>query len=104
MRQLFTTRSMNLSGRLPAAALADYLSGLLIGNELVSALAWMDREAGAQTPLVLIGEPALVSRYQAALSVFGTVATSQPNTAASGLHHLLMLARRAGQASARNLP
>ncbi|MBA3477874.1 MAG: 2-dehydro-3-deoxygalactonokinase, partial [Lautropia sp.] len=87
MRQLFTTRSMNLAGRLPTVALADYLSGLLIGNELASATAWLAREAGPDTPLVLVGEPALLARYQAALVAFGSDAARLPNTAAAGLRH-----------------
>ena len=37
--QIFATRTLGLTGRLPPAALADYLSGLLIGSELVSGLA-----------------------------------------------------------------
>lgn len=102
MRQLFTARSMNLAGRLPPVALADYLSGLLIGNELLSANAWLAREAGVDTPIVLIGEAALRARYQAALAAFGSGAASMPNTAAAGLHHLLHLSAGAAPAPAGN--
>lgn len=103
MRQLFTARSMNLAGRLPPAALADYLSGLLIGNELLSAMAWLAREEGPDTPLVLIGEAGLLARYQTALAAFGSGARSMPNTAAAGLRHLLRLVARA-PAAADNHP
>lgn len=67
--QIFGTRTLGLSGRLPPAALADYLSGLLIGHELVSGLAG----AGdlASTPLVMIGAPALCGHYAKALAAFG---------------------------------
>ena len=91
MRHLFTARSMNLAGRLPASVLADYLSGLLIGHELVSAVAWRAREIGQDAPIVLIGEDRLLARYRAALPAFGLEAASLPNTAAAGLHHLLSL-------------
>ena len=39
--QIFATRTLGLTRRLPAEALKDYLSGLLIGSELVSGLALM---------------------------------------------------------------
>jgi 2-dehydro-3-deoxygalactonokinase len=92
MRHLFTARSMNLAGRLSASVLADYLSGLLIGHELVSALAWRARHIGPEAPIVLIGEATLLARYRAALPAFGLAASTLPNTAAAGLHHLLGLA------------
>ena len=67
--QIFGTRTLGLSGRLPPAALADYLSGLLIGHELVSGMAG----AGdlSAMPLVMIGAPALCQRYTEALASFG---------------------------------
>ena len=92
MRHLFTARSMNLAGRLPATVLADYLSGLLIGHELVSARAWLARHIGRDAPVFLIGEAKLLDRYRAALPAFDLTATSLPNTAAAGLHRLLGLA------------
>ena len=92
MRHLFTVRSMNLAGRLPVTALADYLSGLLIGHELVSATAWLRRHAGENTPIVLIGETALLARYNAAFAAFDLRAASLRNTAAAGLHRLITLA------------
>lgn len=92
MRHLFTVRSMNLAGRLPVTSLADYLSGLLIGHELVSATAWLSRNADGDTPIVLIGEHALVARYQGAFAAFGLHPSSLGNTAATGLHRLITLA------------
>lgn len=93
MRQLFTVRSMKLAGRLPSAALADYLSGLLIGHELVSATASLAREAGAAVPIVLIGEAALIERYLTAFAAFNLPVGSRSNTAAAGLYRLACLAR-----------
>ena len=66
LHQLFTVRSLGLMERLPARDAADYLSGLLIGHELV---------AGVNTlhpgqPLALVGEPALCERYAEALKRF----------------------------------
>ncbi|EIE50621.1 2-keto-3-deoxy-galactonokinase [Salipiger aestuarii] len=60
---LFGTRTLGLTGRLPAAALAEYCSGLLIGHEIVSALA-----TRADGPLLLVGSPALCARYDRALT------------------------------------
>lgn len=83
--QLFATRTLGLTKRLPAEALSHYLSGLLIGHELRSGL---DRLAAMadDTPLLLIGDPALCRRYARALDAFGVVATAQlGNTAPRGL-------------------
>lgn len=82
--QMFATRTLGLTGRLPPAALADYLSGLLIGSELMSGQAGVrEREP---TPLVMIGEPALCKRYADALCYLGQpVAAVLGNTAAAGL-------------------
>jgi 2-dehydro-3-deoxygalactonokinase len=91
MRHLFTARSMNLAGRLPVTALADYLSGLLIGHELVSATAWLAEQNAACAPIVLIGESVLLARYRTALAAFGLAVRDLPNTAPAGLHHLLAL-------------
>ena len=75
----------------PPAALADYLSGLLIGHELVSGLAG----AGdlASVPLVMIGAPALCERYAQSLRVFGKTADAVlDNTAPVGLWNLALAA------------
>lgn len=65
--QLFSVRSLVLSGELSAAHSLDYLSGLLIGEELRCALAGFDELPA----LVLLGDPALCQRYQHALDQFG---------------------------------
>ncbi len=61
---LFTARSLVLTGQLRPAESLDYLSGLLIGEELRCALRDGDRP-------VLIGDPALCRRYQHAFAAFG---------------------------------
>ena len=66
--KLFTTRSLFLCGDLAAADSLDYLSGLLVGEELRSALATLE---GACPPCVLVGDPALCGRYREAFAAFG---------------------------------
>lgn len=65
---LFSTRSLCLCGELNAADSLDYLSGLLVGEELRSVLAKHD---GALPPCVLVGDPTLCSRYRDACAAFG---------------------------------
>ena len=61
---LFSARSAVLIGDLPAEDSLDYLSGLLIGDEVRSGLAI------GEPPRAIIGEPALCQRYIAALAQF----------------------------------
>jgi len=83
--QLFGTRTLGLTGRLAPAALADYLSGLLIGHELVSGLAAAGNELAA-VPLVMIGEPSLCQRYVRSLEYMDqAVSAVLDNTAPVGL-------------------
>ena len=85
---LFSARTLVLMGQIPAANSLDYLSGLLIGDELRCAL------RGHAGGLALIGEPALCARYQAALAVFGvTDARVITGATEAGLWHI---ARQAG--------
>ena len=89
--QIFATRTLGLAGRMAYASLADFLSGLLIGHELVSGLAGLlSGLAGTshttETPLVLIGAPALCQRYVNSLNFFGaSVSAVLDNTAPAGL-------------------
>lgn len=93
---LFSTRTLVLTGQLPPEQSLDYLSGLLIGDELRCALPLVlaDASAAAVAPLVLIGDDALCARYGHALDCFG-VASPQlmSNTAVAGLW---LIAQRAG--------
>ena len=97
-RLLFSVRALGLFGELAAASAADYLSGLLIGNELASALGCGDFGPTAPTgpgfdpdsdPIALVGEPALCERYGRALAMCGRPAEriEQP-LAAAGLWRL----------------
>lgn len=69
--RLFSVRAQMLEGHLPAASVPDYLSGLLIGEDLRSALAagWLDAHA---SPL-LVGDAALCARYRRAFALLGLV-------------------------------
>ncbi|BAI75732.1 2-dehydro-3-deoxygalactonokinase (plasmid) [Azospirillum sp. B510] len=83
--QMFATRTLGLTKRLPPEALAHYLSGLLIGHELRSGLAQL-AAMPAGTPLLLIGDPTLCRRYGRGLAAFGITAAAQlGNTAPRGL-------------------
>lgn len=87
--QLFTARTLPLTGRMRSGAVADYLSGILIGHELQAGLAWRKEAALGQAPLVLVGEPELCQRYVRALERLGTRADLLlPNTAPAGLWSL----------------
>lgn len=66
---LFTARTLVLSHRLAPEFSLDYLSGLLIGEELRCALAEWQRTEDAS--LALIGTSALCERYARALALFG---------------------------------
>ncbi|MDA3921617.1 MAG: 2-dehydro-3-deoxygalactonokinase [Salinisphaera sp.] len=87
---LFSTRSRVMAGELEAEASLDYLSGLLIGDELRSALGRDD----AHVPLRLIGDPALCHRYQRALARFDVTEVSVIEDAAR--HGLWQIATAAG--------
>jgi 2-dehydro-3-deoxygalactonokinase len=79
---LFGVRTLHLFGERTPRALADYLSGLLIGHELASGLA----RSPAELPLVLVGDERLCIRYQLALQGFGRRASAVVvDSVASGL-------------------
>ena len=92
LAQLFSVRTLGLSQRWPAEALADHLSGLLIGHELVAGL------RQAEGTLALVGEPALCKRYAHALEVLGvTPAGVLGNTVCAGLWQLAVQAGWVGR-------
>jgi len=67
LNDLFTARSGALLGAFAPPAIADRLSGLLIGHEIRSGLAlgWTD------APPLLFGDPELCERYEAAFGIMG---------------------------------
>lgn len=66
LRSLFSTRSLGLFDRLPALALPDYLSGLLIGAEVAAAL-----PSGGAMSVPVIASADLTERYGLALALRG---------------------------------
>lgn len=77
LNDLFTTRSGALLGAFPPEAIADRLSGLLIGREIRDGLAlgWITEEP------MLFGEPALCERYALALEAAGRTSRRGPDQA-----------------------
>jgi 2-dehydro-3-deoxygalactonokinase len=88
LHAIFMTRTLGLFDRLRPGQLSDYLSGLLIGAELLSGA------RGAQEAIV-IGSPALTARYCAAGEVLGMTLQPSPEDCAP-LGQLALLAHWRG--------
>ncbi len=90
---LFRVRTAGLMGRIEPAALADYLSGLLIGAEVKAGL---QRFAAPQArdSISVIGGAHLTKRYAMALASFGLGVREVAGDAV--FDGLLSIARRAG--------
>jgi 2-dehydro-3-deoxygalactonokinase len=73
----FSARTLSLFDALPPASLPSYLSGLVIGEELRS-----QQLAPDAATVVVIGDPALVRRYELALRVLGVAARTVGSEAA----------------------
>lgn len=69
LSNIFSTRTLGLTGALSATAQADYLSGLLIGHEVASLA--RHRNGGAALRVVLCGGAELCRRYAKALVLYG---------------------------------
>ncbi|WP_409309470.1 2-dehydro-3-deoxygalactonokinase [Pectobacterium sp. B1J-3] len=69
IRCLFETRAAHVLGRLDKSAVSDWLSGVLIGNEISQ----MQRQyqVAAGESVTLIGSPSLTARYEQALQKAG---------------------------------
>ncbi|MFJ3047958.1 2-dehydro-3-deoxygalactonokinase [Herbaspirillum chlorophenolicum] len=68
LSNIFSCRTLGLTGELEPQAQPDYLSGLLIGHE-IAALKGMASHHPQR--IGLIGDPALCRRYQLALELYG---------------------------------
>jgi 2-dehydro-3-deoxygalactonokinase len=91
--RLFSARTMVLFGLLKETAVADYLSGLLIGGEFAEARHAIGGRFEERS-LVLIGASALVARYGAAAGLAGFETRVADETAAA--KGLLRIAGTAG--------
>ena len=84
---LFSARTLGLTGQLSATQQPDYVSGLLIGHELMAL-----RHSLGERPLptiILIGNTQLCERYQRALGACGFALVSLAEQATEqGLWHL----------------
>jgi 2-dehydro-3-deoxygalactonokinase len=93
LANVFSARTLGLFNELPPQALPDYLSGMLVGHEIASALTEFSGR------LTLIGDDALIARYSQALKVFDAehqlVDNNKP-VAATGLFHFYQRSQRLG--------
>ncbi|MEP7205760.1 MAG: 2-dehydro-3-deoxygalactonokinase [Casimicrobiaceae bacterium] len=97
LHQIFAARTLALFDELAPAAVADYLSGVLIGAEIVAGRAWVAAQAAsAPEPgaIWIAGTPELCNRYARALDRADVDTHAAPaDVAARGLWRL---AERAG--------
>lgn len=92
LHQVFSTRTLALFDQLPSDEISDFLSGLLIGEEVKSAKLNFDIEV-TQT-VQIIGRDDLAQRYSLALNMAGISNTiAFENAAATGLYKI---AKKAG--------
>jgi 2-dehydro-3-deoxygalactonokinase len=88
LNRIFATRTYGLMDRLAGTALADYLSGLLIGAEVAEAT---KKAAG---PVTIIASAALAQRYADALHLLGRESVLAPEDCVAAGHW--RIARAAG--------
>jgi 2-dehydro-3-deoxygalactonokinase len=94
MHDLFSARTLALTGTLAPTGVADYLSGLLLGAEIGAAGAWLTAQRLERATVMLLGDAALLVRYRRALALAGIDSVpGPPDAAARGLWRI---ARHAG--------
>lgn len=74
LTRLFEVRAAHVLGGMPRAHVSDYLSGLLIGNEVATQL--RHYQPAHSDPLTLVANLALCARYQRALARLGFSAST----------------------------
>ena len=91
---IFGARTLALTGDLAPGEVGDWLSGVLIGDEIRAARGWA-RERGADAADVrVIGDDVIVARYVRALGAVGVRAEAGP--AAAAAQGLFRIAQHAG--------
>lgn len=90
LHDLFHVRTLPLMGQIKGAEVADYLSGLLIGTEIVAAM----REVEPASRITIVGRSDLADRYEIALRCAGLESCRAPDDIAAAGHFLI--ARTAG--------
>jgi 2-dehydro-3-deoxygalactonokinase len=88
LNRVFATRTYGLMDKLPATALSDYLSGLLIGAEVA------EGTRQANSTVTIIASATLAQRYTDALRLLGSDSTLAPQDCAAAGHW--RVARAAG--------
>jgi 2-dehydro-3-deoxygalactonokinase len=88
LNRVFATRTYGLTDRLPDTALADYLSGLLIGAEVTEMMELSD------DTVTIIASAALAARYTEALGLLDFANTLAPQDCVAAGHW--RIARAAG--------
>jgi 2-dehydro-3-deoxygalactonokinase len=85
LHHLFTVRTDGLFARLAPTAASSFLSGLLIGHEMIAAA-----EAFATQEIVIVGSEQLAAPYRDAIEAAGRLARVVPGdvAVAAGLWHL----------------
>ncbi len=94
LHRLFGARTLALAGELDTSAVADYLSGLLIGSETGAGVEWARQSGVAVDRATLIGASALCTRYAVALADAGVAVDAAP--AAAAARGLWAIATQAG--------
>jgi 2-dehydro-3-deoxygalactonokinase len=95
---LFSARTLALTGALASERVADYLSGLLLGAEVAAARRWLERHAVGGDSMILVGDAALCGRYRRALALAGF--DSSPGPADAAAMGLWRIARLSGMVTA----
>lgn len=90
LHKLFHVRTLPLFGKLPGEAVADFLSGLLIGAEIQAARHLRTDKA----PVTIVGRDDLADRYETGLRLFGISSQRAPETIVAAGH--LKIAEMAG--------
>jgi 2-dehydro-3-deoxygalactonokinase len=80
LNRLFAARTYGLTDRLPGTALADFLSGLLIGAEIAAAM------AGRDDMVTVVANPGLAVRYADALRRLGHAFAMAPDDCVAAGH------------------
>lgn len=89
---VFGARTRALLGELPADEIGDWLSGVLLGEEIAAARRWLGG-AALRAPVRVIGSDALAQRYRVALTEGGIAAVAgPPDAAALGLYRIAEIA------------
>ncbi|MFO1323796.1 MAG: 2-dehydro-3-deoxygalactonokinase [Burkholderiales bacterium] len=94
MHDAFGARTLALTGEIAGDEVADWLSGMMIGREVRNARTWAHRHGYDGARVRLIGEDALVARYEQALAA-SDVAVERAHAHAAA-HGLWRIAERAG--------